>query len=92
MTSGEIDPVLVRRALIARLVSIGQRIGYGAYLIAMALFAVGFPTGFPTALVTAMVVLLVVGSLVLAPAIVFGYAVKAAMREDRDKGHPDAPR
>ena len=29
---------------------------------------------------------LLVGSVVLAPAIVFGYAVKAAEREDRDEG------
>jgi hypothetical protein len=31
---------------------------------------------------------LVVGSLILAPAIVFGYAVKAAEREDREQGRP----
>ena len=29
---------------------------------------------------------LVVGSIVLAPAIVFGYAVKAAERDDREQG------
>jgi len=31
-------------------------------------------------------VCLLVGSLVLAPAIVFGYAVKAAERDDREHG------
>ena len=30
---------------------------------------------------------LIVGSLVLAPAIVFGYAVKAAERDDRERGY-----
>jgi hypothetical protein len=30
----------------------------------------------------------VVGSIVLAPAIVFGYAVKAAERDDREQGRP----
>jgi hypothetical protein len=34
------------------------------------------------------VVALVAGSLVLAPAIVVGYAVRAADRDDRDRGIP----
>ena len=79
------DPIRERRARIARLVSIGQASGYGLFGLAIVLFFVGLVVGYG-ALVTPIVVCLVVGSVVLAPAIVFGYAVKAAEREDRELG------
>jgi len=77
------DPVLARRARIARLVALGKRVGYGLFGVAVVLFAVGMVAGFSSGATTAIVVCLVVGSIVLAPAIVFGYAVRAAEREDR---------
>jgi hypothetical protein len=77
------DPVLVRRARIARLVSIGQRVGYGLFGLAMVLFFVGLFGTYTSTLTNAIVACLLVGSFVLAPAIVFGYAVKAAEREDQ---------
>lgn len=78
------DPVLEKRARIARLVSMGQRIGYGLFGLAIVVFLVGFFVGMEPWAVTLIVVSLVIGSIVLAPAIVFGYAVKAADRADRD--------
>jgi membrane-bound ClpP family serine protease len=84
--SSPVDPVRERRALIARWVSLGQRAGYGLFLVAIVLFVVGFVTGFDGMVGPTIVGCLVVGSLVLAPAIVFGYAVKAAEREDRERG------
>ena len=81
------DPVLVRRARIARLVDVGQRLGYGLFGLALVLFFVGFATRFSSDLTTVIVTSLLAGSFVLAPAIVFGYAVKAADRADR--GLPD---
>ncbi len=84
MTGADSDPVLQRRARIAHLVEVGQRVGYGLFAFAIVLFFVGFVIGFTSGVVTAIVIALVVGSLVLAPAIVFGYAVKAADRADRD--------
>ena len=80
------DPVLDRRARIARWVALGQRTGYGLFLGAIVLFAVGFAAGFDGWVGSTIVGCLVAGSLVLAPAIVFGYAVKAAEREDRQQG------
>jgi hypothetical protein len=80
------DPVRARRARIARLVDIGQRLGYALFGLAVVLFIVGFVAGYRGGLVVAIVTALVVGSLVLAPAIVFGYAVRAAEREDRERG------
>lgn len=80
------DPVLARRAAIARLVSIGQRLGYALFGLSMVLFFYGLVAGYTVALTTAVVTCLVAGSLVLAPAIVFGYAVKAAEREEQGLG------
>jgi hypothetical protein len=78
------DPVLEKRRRIARLTNAGQRIGYTLYLVATIGFFVGLVTGYASWLVTVIIVSLLVGSVVLAPAIVFSYAVKAANRADRD--------
>ena len=75
-----VDPILVRRAQIARLVSFGQRAGYGLFLMAMVLFIAGFVASFNTVITTLITACLIVGSLLLAPAIVFGYGIKAAER------------
>ena len=80
------DPVRVRRARIARLTEWGQRVGYGLFGLAIVVFVIGFIVGYSDLLVTVIVASLGVGSLVLAPASVFGYAVKAAEREDRELG------
>jgi hypothetical protein len=80
------DPVLAKRARIASLVQVGKRVGYGLFALAVVLFFVGFFGTFTDGLVTVIVVSLVVGSPVLAPAIVFGYGVKAAIRDDREHG------
>ena len=84
------DPILVQRARIARLVDIGQRLGYGLFGGAAALFVVGAVSGFTSPITTLVVVALVAGSLVLAPAIVLGYAVRAAERDER-ASDDDAP-
>lgn len=87
MTEGSTaDPVLAKRARIARLVELGQRIGYGLFAVAIVAFVIGFAAGFGSAVTTIIVWSMVVGSLVLAPAIVFGYGVKAAERDDREQG------
>lgn len=88
-SAASVDPVLARRAAIARAVSIGQRVGYGLFGLAVVLFFVGLAAGYTPAITTAVVACLIVGSLVLAPAIVFGYAVKAAEREEQglSSGH-----
>jgi hypothetical protein len=78
--------VRARRARIARLVELGQRVGYALFGVAIVLFIIGFVAGYSGAVVAVIVTCLIVGSVVLAPAIVFGYAVKAAEREDRERG------
>jgi hypothetical protein len=80
------DPVLARRRKLARAAELAQRVGYGLFGVAVVLFVFGFVAGFTGAVVTATLVALGVGSALLAPAIVIGYAVKAADREDRERG------
>ena len=81
-----VDPVRERRAKIARLVSIGLRVGYGLFALAIVLFVIGLIVGYTTGLVDAIVLSMVVGSVVLAPSIVFNYAVRAAERDDEERG------
>ena len=81
-----VDPVLARRRQVARAAEIGQRIGYALFGLALVVFVAGFVVGLTGAVVVIVVAALVVGSLLLAPAIVAGYGVKAADREDRERG------
>jgi hypothetical protein len=76
------DPVLVRRERIRRLVEVGQRVGYALFGLAVVAFVVGFVVGFEAWLTAAIGAALIAGSVILAPAIVFAYAVKAADRDD----------
>ncbi len=78
------DPVIEQRRRIAAYTQLGQRIGYLLYLLAAIGFFVGLATGYSSWLVTAIWALLIAGSVVLAPAIVLAYAVKAADRADRE--------
>ena len=80
------DPVLAKRARAARLAEVGQRVGYLLLLVAVAAFVVGAVQGFNDVTTTVVTLALAAMTLVLAPAIVLGYAVKAAEREDREQG------
>jgi hypothetical protein len=77
--------MLVRRARIARLTEAGQRLGYALFGVAVVLFIIGAISGFSSPITVGVTVCLAAGSVVLAPAIVFGFAVKAAEREDRER-------
>ncbi len=79
------DPdVLAKRAQIAKWVKFGKRYGYAFFGYAMIAFIVGAIVGFTTLLVDSIVVAIAIGSVLLIPAIVFGYGIKSAEREDRD--------
>jgi hypothetical protein len=80
------DPVRQRRAFIARWNRLATRVGYLLYLVAIVMFFVALTTTFTDGKVTVITASMVVGSLLLAPAIVLGYAVKAAERDDRTRG------
>jgi hypothetical protein len=86
--SKPVDPVLVRREQVRHWALLANRIGYCLFAVAVAVFVIGFVIGFTGALVTIVVAAMVAGSILLAPAIVLGYAVKAADRDDREHGRP----
>jgi hypothetical protein len=77
------DPVLRRRARVARLVQIGQRVGYGCLLLAIVAFGIGAATSFPDWTVTVCVAALVAACVILPVPIVAGYGVRAAERDER---------
>lgn len=80
------DPVRARRERIAHLNLLANRVGYLFYALAISCFVMAFVFGFKGPLVTAVVVSLVIGSVLLAPSIVIGHAVKAAERDDIENG------
>jgi hypothetical protein len=80
------DPVLERRAHIARWVGLGKRVGYLALLVAIAAFVIAVISGFPDWAVAVSIGGLVVAIVVLPLPIVFGYGIRAAEREERGGG------
>jgi hypothetical protein len=82
----ETDPILVRRDRYRRLAALALRLGYVLLGLAVVAFFAGIFTGFRSPAVTVTVAGLVGACLLLPPAIIAGYAVKAADREDRDAG------
>ncbi|HEY9555971.1 MAG TPA: hypothetical protein VIR58_04510 [Acidimicrobiales bacterium] len=85
-TAAGTDPIRAKRARIARLVQTGKRIGYSLFGIAVVAFVVGFFTDFGSPIGPLITACIVIGSIILAPAIVFGYGVKAGERDDRERG------
>ena len=79
------DPVVVRRAEIARWVGLAKRIGYGLLLLAVVAFVAAAIAGFPSGLTTVTVVALIAACVVLPVPIVMGYGLRAAEREDREE-------
>jgi heme/copper-type cytochrome/quinol oxidase subunit 3 len=80
------DPVRARRRQVARWTLLANRIGYLLLAVSMAVFVMAFALGFTPTMVTVVTATLVAGCILLAPSIVLGYAVKAAEREDRERG------
>lgn len=80
------DPVLVQRERMRKLASLGSRVGYLALLVAIVAFLVGVLNDLPGWSVGLVVGGFAVATACLVPSIILGYAVKAAAREDRQRG------
>lgn len=80
------DPVRDQRRRIARWVKLAKRIGYLLLLAAVIFVVIGLAGDLTTGSTAAATACLVLGSLFLAPAVILGYAVNAAERDDREKG------
>lgn len=77
------DPVLVRRAAIIRWSDLAQHVAYLCFGASVVVFVIAFIAQFPVWTVAAVIGLLAVGSVLFIPAVVLGYAAKAADKEDR---------
>lgn len=80
------DPVRRRRAQVARWTLLANRVGYLVLALAMTLFVMAFAFGFTATMATLVIISMIVSFALLAPSIVLGYAVKAAEREDIERG------
>jgi hypothetical protein len=80
------DPIRRRRAQVARWTLLANRIGYLFLAAAVALFFLALVVGFSALMAGLVVAALVAAFVLLAPSIVLGYAVKAAERDDRERG------
>ncbi|MEZ5322149.1 MAG: hypothetical protein R2698_08775 [Microthrixaceae bacterium] len=72
-----------RRERLARWCALGNRIGWASVGLSVFFFVVGFFNSFPPAIVVIVVLLLAVGAVTMIPAMIFGYGIKAAEREER---------
>lgn len=82
----DIDPVRVRRAQVAKWTLLANRVGYLFVAFSMALFVIAFAIGFSAIMANLVIISFVIGCMLLAPSIIVGYAVKAAERDDRERG------
>jgi hypothetical protein len=82
----DVDPVRRRRNTAQRLARVTSRTGYALIAVAVVAFFVALATDFNTTMAAIITVTLIVGCVLLAPAIILGYAVKAAEREDAELG------
>ena len=80
------DPVRQRRQQVAKWTLLANRVGYLVLALAVTLFVTAFAFGFTSTMATLIVISLVISFVLLAPSIVLGYAVKAAEREDVERG------
>jgi hypothetical protein len=81
-----VDPVRARRAMVAKWNTIATKVGYALFALAIVMFFVALATDFSSGKVTIITTSMIIGSVLLAPAIVVGYAVKAAEKDDVARG------
>ena len=79
------DPILEQRERMRRIANAAKRTGYALFAMTIALFFVALATGLGSGLVAATTASLIAGCVVLAPAILLGYAVKGAERDDAER-------
>ena len=79
----DLDPVRQRREQVARLAATARKAGWGLFALAMVTFIAGLVIGLTGLVVVVVVGSLALGSALLLPAIIVGFGVTAAEREDR---------
>ncbi|HTO01894.1 MAG TPA: hypothetical protein VL068_14590 [Microthrixaceae bacterium] len=77
------DPVFAKREKIRKFCDVGSQFGYSCFGVAVVMFVVAYLIDFPAWSVTIVLASMLIGSIVLLPAIVLGYGVKAADADDK---------
>ncbi len=78
-----VDPVRQRREQVARLAGAARKAGWAFFGLAVVAFVAGLMIGLSVLVVIVVVGSLALGSALLLPAIIVGFGVTAAEREDR---------
>ena len=78
-----VDPVRRRRQQVARLAGAARKAGWALFGLSFAAFVAGLVVGLSGLVVVVVVGSLALGSALLLPAIIVGFGVTAAEREDR---------
>jgi hypothetical protein len=79
----EPDPVRQRRQVVARVAALARLAGWSLFGVAVVAFVFGLLAGLTGVVVVIVVGSLALGSTLLLPAIIVGFGVTAAEREDR---------
>ena len=77
------DPIRARREQVSRLAATARKAGWALFGLAIAAFGTGLVVGLSGVFVVVTVASLALGSALLLPAIIIGFGVTAAEREDR---------
>jgi hypothetical protein len=77
------DPIRARREQVSRLAAAARKAGWAFFGLAIAAFVIGVVVGLSGVVVVVVVASLALGSALLLPAIIIGFGVTAAEREDR---------
>ena len=77
-----LDPVRQRRQRIGRLAAAARRAGWALFGLAVVAFVAGLAMGLSGTVVVVVVGSLALGSVLLLPAIIVGFGVTAAERDD----------
>ena len=77
-----VDPVRQRRELVARLAAMARLAGWSLFGVAVVAFGIGLLAGLTGVVVVIVIGSLALGSTLLLPAIILGFGVTAAERED----------
>ena len=77
------DPIRQRREQVARLAGGARKAGWALFALACIVFIAGLIVGLSGLVVVVVVGSLALGSVLLLPAIIIGFGVTAAEREDR---------
>jgi hypothetical protein len=76
------DPVRQRRELVARLAAMARLAGWSLFGVAVVAFVIGLLAGLTGVVVVIVIGSIALGSTLLLPAIIVGFGVTAAERED----------